>query len=286
MMDKIHELISRGLSSTTTLIEPLGSSQGPIFKITDGTKRWIAKCLKGPNALHRLSSEKKGLDLINSHCKGLCPTSLPIIQDGAYVMLIMDHINDSSVASDGVLIADVLCQLHRVTDETFGLTYDNYIGELPQYNTPYSDWPTFWYERRMIPLIEHATRFDLLDFHSLPSRSQFIRSLTEQQEFPFSPCLVHGDLWQGNMLFEAPNGTPRLIDPAIYFGDPMVDIAMMELFGGFPASCFSEYFERRPNSNKNCIPIYKLYYLLVHLCMFGSSYLRDCKQILSFIKRF
>jgi fructosamine-3-kinase len=101
---------------------------------------------------------------------------------------------------------------------------------------------------------------------------------------PFTePSLIHGDLWSGNLIFDE-QGKPVFIDPAIYYGHPEMDWAMLSLFGSYPEKAMksycnyipleSNYFEREK--------IYQLYPLLVHLILFGRSYYRDITEILNF----
>ena len=96
------------------------------------------------------------------------------------------------------------------------------------------------------------------------------------------PSLLHGDLWSGNFLISK-EGTPFLIDPAVYYGHSEVDIAMSKLFSGFGERFYEAYAEIIPFSNETTsrIEIYQLYYLLVHLNMFGRSYYGSVKSILS-----
>ena len=96
-----------------------------------------------------------------------------------------------------------------------------------------------------------------------------------------SPSVLHGDLWGGNYLIAA-DGTPYLIDPATYWGHSMVDIAMSRLFGGFGSEFYSAYHNIIPKTdNYNAqIDLYQLYFLLVHLNLFGRSYYGSAAAVL------
>jgi len=98
------------------------------------------------------------------------------------------------------------------------------------------------------------------------------------------PCLVHGDLWSGNFIV-SDKGRACLIDPAVYYGNREVDLAMSTLFGGFSPEFYSSYNEEFPliSGWKDRIDLYNLYPLLIHLNLFGSSYLG---QVLSILRRF
>jgi fructosamine-3-kinase len=126
-------------------------------------------------------------------------------------------------------------------------------------------------ERRMRPQIELAGKhgFDL----ALPC----LKLLEGHKP---QPSLLHGDLWGGNAGFTAEG--PVLFDPAVYYGDREADLAMTELFGGFPQEFYSSYnkiwplddgYERRKH-------LYNLYHLLNHLNLFGSSYLAQVESTL------
>ncbi|MEN8799516.1 MAG: fructosamine kinase family protein, partial [Flavobacteriaceae bacterium] len=95
------------------------------------------------------------------------------------------------------------------------------------------------------------------------------------------PSLLHGDLWAGNYLISS-EGEPYLIDPATYFGHSEIDIAMSRLFGGFQDSFYQAYEEVLPSEGPvdDRIRVYQLYYLLVHLNLFGGSYYSGVKAIL------
>lgn len=88
-----------------------------------------------------------------------------------------------------------------------------------------------------------------------------------------SPSVLHGDLWAGNYLIGT-DGTPYLIDPATYWGHSMVDIAMSRLFGGFGGEFYSAYHNiiSKTDNYTAQVDLYQLYFLLVHLNLFGKSY--------------
>lgn len=94
------------------------------------------------------------------------------------------------------------------------------------------------------------------------------------------PSLLHGDLWNGNYMIDL-NGKAILIDPAIYYGHREMDIAMMKLFGGFPDDVFEIYnniYPWKPDGKR--IKFYQLYYILVHVNLFGGSYATSAMSII------
>lgn len=163
-----------------------------------------------------------------------------------------------------------LAALHRQSPEGFGLDHDNFIGRLPQPNAPTDDWPSFYRERRLLPMLTLARadvalrrRFDRL-FDRLP----------ELVGPPEPPSRLHGDLWGGNLHVDA-EGAPALIDPAVHGGHREIDLAMMKLFGGFSSRVFASYAEAHPLApgHEERVALYQLYPLLVHAALFGGGYL-------------
>ena len=98
---------------------------------------------------------------------------------------------------------------------------------------------------------------------------------------PKFPSLLHGDLWSGNAMPDR-KGKPMLIDPAVYVGHHEADLAMTELFGGFPSTFYNAYYEIIPKESgyEDRRDIYNLYHLLNHLNLFGKSYLASVRRIL------
>ena len=97
-----------------------------------------------------------------------------------------------------------------------------------------------------------------------------------------SASLVHGDLWGGNAGFLA-GGSPVLFDPAVYWGDRETDIAMTELFGGFPRAFYSAYEEIAPLDRECAMTrksLYQLYHVLNHANLFGGGYASQAERMI------
>jgi fructosamine-3-kinase len=170
-----------------------------------------------------------------------------------------------------------LAELHRPGSEhDFGWPEDNWIGSLPQANTPMPSWIGFWRDRRIIPQLELARKHGYLrgrDGRILDELVDAIpRALADVDEAPAG--LLHGDLWSGN-VYPTRGGDPVIIDPAVYRGHHEVDLAMTELFGGFGDAFYAAYDDVRPIEPAYGAyrrELYQLYYLLVHVNLFGAGY--------------
>ncbi len=175
-----------------------------------------------------------------------------------------------------------LAQLHQNSAaDTFGWEADNYIGSLPQSNKVNSNWAEFYVAERLLPQLRLAADDKRLLDDEIPSEQKLLK--TCQNLFPaVKPSLLHGDLWSGNYIISQ-DGQPYLIDPATYYGHHEVDIAMTRLFGSFDTSFYGAYTEHFPQigGEEERNDIYQLYYLLVHLNLFGKSYYRPVKGLLN-----
>lgn len=171
-----------------------------------------------------------------------------------------------------------LAQLHMATQEQFGYTKNNYIASLVQKNSPKHSWHEFYIENRLEPLAGKAYYEGLLSLEFF-KRFQKTYPILENIFPKEKPALLHGDLWSGNVL-RGKNGSPSLIDPAIYYGHREMDLAFSRMFGGFEEGFYQSYetvFPLEPGFEER-IPVYNLYPLLVHLLLFGKSYLSGIER--------
>jgi fructosamine-3-kinase len=176
-----------------------------------------------------------------------------------------------------------LAALHRAGAPGFGLDHDNYIATLHQSNARAGDgdWPAFYAQRRLEPLFARAVDAGLMPGRC---RAEFARLLSRLPALcgpDEPPARLHGDLWGGNAIADE-HGAPVLIDPAVYGGHREIDLAMMQLFGGFGARCFAAYDEAHPRApgHEQRVALYQLYPLLVHVNLFGGGYVSGVERAL------
>jgi protein-ribulosamine 3-kinase len=177
-----------------------------------------------------------------------------------------------------------LADLHRVQNPRFGWPAANYIGFLPQNNEWSQSWPQFWRDRRLQPQLQRARTAGALnerddrEFHALYDDLEELLEVGQRE----GASLLHGDLWSGNV--HPTPGAIALIDPSSYYGHREVDLAMAELFGGFRGSFYEAYSANWPlisDGREQRRAVYQLYYLLVHVNLFGSSYLDGTRATLA-----
>ena len=170
---------------------------------------------------------------------------------------------------------------HDRTSNSFGYAQDNFIGTTPQPNTWANDWVVFWCEHRLGFQLRLAARngnggqLQRLGEKLLDALPAFFAGYTPQ------PSLLHGDLWSGNHAYLA-DGTPAIFDPAVYYGDRECDLAMTELFGGYPADFYAAYRSAYPPDAGYATrrDLYNLYHILNHANLFGGGYQRQAEQMM------
>ncbi len=177
-------------------------------------------------------------------------------------------------------LGKALAQLHRISSTNFGLDHDNYIGKLPQSNRPKAKWIDFLLSERLQPQIKKGVDQGILS-GSIQQQFERLYQRLAQLLPEEKPSLLHGDLWRGNTMVGL-GQKPILIDPAVYFGHREMDLAMTRLFGGFPAAFYEHYQQSFPleKDYEERLEIYQLYYLLVHVNLFGVAFLGQVVRIL------
>ena len=224
--------------------------------------------------------EAAGLRLLKSAGCHVPEVEMSFVE-GSHQFLILEHIEEGrSTGASWERFGHQLAAVHSTANESFGLDYDNFIGSLDQINKTADDWIEFFVSNRLEILIRKAREMSLLGvahmkaFESLFSR---LPQLIPKEE----PSLLHGDLWSGNLMFDKA-GEPVFIDPAVYFGHREVDIAMTLMFGGFNESFLDSYNEIRPLEKgwEERVELHNLYPTLVHLVLFGRSYLSGIERTL------
>jgi fructosamine-3-kinase len=172
-----------------------------------------------------------------------------------------------------------LAAQHRQPHERFGWARDNFIGATPQVNGWSDDWLDFWRRQRLHPQLRLAAH------HRLPSRiiDRGERLMADCEAFfrTYAPArsLLHGDLWGGNAA-QVSGNLPVVFDPAVYVGDREADVAMTELFGGFPGDFLSAYRAGWPLDDGYRVrrDFYNLYHRLNHANLFAGGYVRESER--------
>ena len=263
---ELIDLITRLLGGGALTISPLsGGSWSRVLRVEGAS---CAPVVAKVGNAEILKEEQIGLAALAATGAVRIPEVIGCGSMGGQGVLLLEHLQ-TGASPDWERFAVDLVALHRPGAESrYGFEIDNHLGSTVQRNTWTPDWAEFNRRFRHGPLLE-TVDIDASD-----------RSLVQKAIDSFShvlgdppPVLLHGDLWSGNAipLFD---GSVALIDPAPYYGDPLADLAMMELFGGFPELFFDAYFAESPVApDPRRLAVHRLYHALNHLHLFGRGYL-------------
>ena len=232
-----------------------------------------------------LQAEAEALAAIERTAAVRVPHPVATGIDSDHAFLVLEWLDLGARACAGAL-GCALARMHRHTAARFGWHRDNTIGTTPQRNAPRASWVEFWAEARLEPLLELSARSTgARDLVALGART--IAALPELfGAHDPAPSLVHGDLWGGN--WGCVDDGPVVFDPATYYGDREVDIAMTELFGGFPRAFYDAYAAEWPldQGYARRRDLYNLYHVLNHATLFGGSYARQaCSMMRGLLER-
>ena len=256
--------------------------------LDDGTPVFMKS--NAPQCLPNFQAEAEGLEAIRRTGAIGVPKVLALGRESRFSFLLLEYASGRRQADNyWEVFAQELAAMHQAVpadkDQSFyesfyGFSHDNWIGETVQKNTKHKTWISFFRDCRLKPQMEAAERYFSAGDRK---RAQWLLDHLDRYLIePARPSLVHGDLWAGNLI-TGNDGKGWLIDPAVYYGHPEVDIAMTQLFGGFSGrfyECYKEAGKMEPGYADRR-DLYNLYQLLNHLNMFGSGYLGSVRRILS-----
>lgn len=282
MWKEIAQAITQATDQEFAIANTISVSGGCInqgYKISGNAQDYFVK-LNDAAKVEMFVAEAIGLKKINVTQTITVP--LPVCwgtaASSSYIVLQwLDLANGSN--ADWEVMGRNLAAMHREGKGTgFGFEISNTIGSTPQINDWMDNWPDFFAEQRIGYQLKLAER-NGGNFPELKRVLEAVRAkLADRQP---EPSILHGDLWSGNAAISA-TGSPVIFDPAVYYGDRETDIAMTELFGGFPRTFYQGYNEawQLDDSYQQRKSIYNLYHVLNHFNLFGGGYANQAKRIM------
>lgn len=239
------------------------------------------------NRLNMFEAEAAGLQEIEKSQTIRVPHVIDsgVVEDQSY--LILEHLSFASGnAGSAKQLGQQLAMMHEYTSTNFGWSRDNTIGSTVQINleqikTNSDCWVNFWREHRLGFQLKLAHENSAAQ--SLIKKGDKLLNKLEVLFVGYEPkaSLLHGDLWSGNYAY-LQDGAPVIFDPAVYYGDREVDIAMTELFGGYPTDFYESYNVVWPldNGYQQRKTLYNLYHILNHYNLFGGGYVMQAENML------
>lgn len=247
------------------------------YAIGDGTRRYFVKT-NGAAQVEMFAAEFEGLQAMRRTASIRIPEPMTYGTAGAMSYIVLEWLDLGSGDRDsGYRLGQALAAMHRYAGANqFGWTRNNTIGSTPQMNPWTDSWAEFFAEHR----IGYQLRLARRKGGSFPDVRDRVYAML-QDHHP-QPSLVHGDLWSGNAACTT-EGEPVIFDPATYWGDREVDIAMTELFGGYPTAFYQGYAAAWPLSAgyTQRKTLYNLYHILNHFNLFGGGYGAQAQRLIA-----
>lgn len=280
----MREEISEALGQEVERVDLLQQGQiGGVYKVRAEGQDYV---LKRSDDIEKLAVEAKMLNDLHT-----AEVRVPkvILNQGSYLLMeYIQSVNKTTYIQE-TEAAKLLSTLHSVSNESrmYGYYYDTTIGPFPQKNeqTQYN-WTLFLGQMRIMPMARLCYDEGKISAQMMERLEGLCRDLYKRIDMgTVYPSLLHGDVWSGNILFD--NEGACLIDPAIYYGDKEMELAFIRLFDTFGDTFFNAYSEVHPLSDdfyENKVPLYQIYPLLVHVALYGGSYVAHLEQILKRLK--
>ncbi|MEM8611520.1 MAG: fructosamine kinase family protein [Cyanobacteria bacterium P01_H01_bin.105] len=247
------------------------------YSLSDGQTTFFVK-LNQASKLAMFEAELAGLkEMHNSQTIRVPrPVCCGLVGTNSYIAMEWLELGSSSAWAT---MGQKLAAMHRTSSDLgFGWHRANTIGETHQPNDWQESWLTFWRDQRLGYQLRLAKRRG----GSFPQQNALLAALPEllAGHDPM-PSLVHGDLWSGNAAITTA-GDPVIFDPATYYGDREVDLAMTELFGRFPKAFYDAYESAYPLSDgyPRRKVLYNLYHILNHFNLFGGGYAAQANRMI------
>jgi len=249
--------------------------------IRDGDASWFVK-FNTAEAEEMFAAEAAALQAIAATSSIAVPLPLCYGCTDRHSYLVLEYLDlTNHSAAGGRVLGEQLAALHRHGAERYGWYRNNTIGSTAQINTEMADWCEFWNRHRLGAQLELAAQNGYGG--RLQQRGRMVQDRLEEllADHVPQPSLLHGDLWSGNYAYTVA-GQPVIFDPASYYGDRETDMAMTELFGGFPPAFYQAYQDAwplAPGYHQRKV-LYNLYHVLNHLNLFGGSYLGQAEAMI------
>jgi protein-ribulosamine 3-kinase len=247
--------------------------------VLEGDGRSFFAKINDRSQLDNFVAEADGLTALGA-AGARVPAPLCHGEAGTQAFLVLEHL-ELRGSGDYAALGRTLAAVHSVRGDSYGWHRDNFIGRTPQINRRSSSWSDFWRDARLAPQLKLARKNGIKN--ELLRKGDRLLGVLPQLLAGHAPAasLLHGDLWGGNAGFLA-DGTPVLFDPATYFGDREADLAMTELFGGFPPVFYSAYAEAAPLDRGYAArkDLYNLYHVLNHANLFGGGYAAQAERMI------
>ena len=253
---------------------------------TEDKERYIVKYYyKKEGGFNAIKSEADNILFLNSHNFNFFPK---IINNNNkfLIMSFIDNNNNLPIKTNDDLLGAII-SLHSKRGNNYGFNFDTQIGGLKQSNSNSKNWVEFYRDKRLHYIFDLINKNQPMDKVINTKIELLLKKIDNFIPNKPKPSLLHGDLWEGNILFKNKKFS-GFIDPGSFYGHNELEVSYLRWFNPkFIDRNFLDKYNDHISIDKyfvNYEPIYQLYYSLLNVYLWDRSYIENVRGLLDKIK--